>query len=579
LQVIEQRFFHGSRIILNMPGTAITLMRIRLLPASVCLAVAALAGCASGSGPVTGYTAGPIENQLMAEIALQRGEYLVSAQQYLKLAQQSDDPEFARRSTLLAYEYGFDAYALASAQRWVALAPEDQLANGYLGRLYTARNKLDEAWNNLSVALGPAEQRTDEDYTNLSHELTGMGAPGNALALFQRFNDTYPGVPGITGSVASLAADAGDLELAIEAARETLALAPDWIGTRVWLARLLLAADQRSSAFEQMAFALEMNPGLEMELEFVQLMALAGEYETALERLDRLDERSPDSPELRRTKALILLQSGNAVAAQTELMRLVSDAYYVNECFWYLGQIAQQQGDQLQAIRYFGRVSSGPWLVSARLSISQAYMVLGDPDTALQVQRDFANRYPKQRFATLQPQAEILASTGRADEALEMIALALEYKPWDADLWMFYGGLYEQAGDYEKAIKAFRKAVDFAPQNATALNALGYTLTIVNNHYDGAFNYVSQALQLEPDNPAIMDSMGWVLFKQGKADEARPWLERAYQLLPDPEIAAHLGELLWQEGDQDGATDIWMGGLQNDPDNRVLNETIQRFMN
>ena len=100
-----------------------------------------------------------------------------------------------------------------------------------------------------------------------------------------------------------------------------------------------------------------------------------------------------------------MLQSGDYEQAQVEFVGLLADAYFVNECFWYLGQIAAQSGDRLQAIRYFGRVTSGAWLVAARLGMSQAYVELGDPDTALQVQRDFAHRYPKQMFATLQPQA------------------------------------------------------------------------------------------------------------------------------------------------------------------------------
>jgi tetratricopeptide (TPR) repeat protein len=544
------------------------------------LALAAvLSGCAPAPslGPV--YTAGPIEHQLMAEIALQRGEYLVAAEEYLNLAQQSAKPEFAQRSTELAYDYGFDAYALASAERWVKLAPEDRLAHSYLGRMYVHRNDLDKAWDSLKLALGPPEDRTDADYTTLSAELAEHTDPSRGLRLFNRFNAEYPGVPGITGSLMGLAADAGELDVAIDMARETLALAPQWPGTRVWLARLLLAAGETSSAFEQMAFALEMDPGLERELDFVQLLAAAGEYEDALDRLARLDSRYPGSPDLARARALIYLQTDDLAGAQADFMRLLSNAYFVNECFWYMGQIALQDGEYLQAIRYFSRVNSGPWLLAARLSASQAYLGLGDPDSALRTQRDFAAAYPKKAFDTLMPQAEILAGIGRYDEALETINIALDYKPWNEGLWMFRGGLHEQMGEMDKAIKAFRKAVSLAPDNATALNALGYTLTVATRKYNDAYDLISRATELEPENPAIMDSMGWVLFKQGKRKESRLWLERAYDLYPDAEIAAHLGELDWREGDKEAATRIWMEALEADPDNRVLNETINRFMN
>jgi tetratricopeptide (TPR) repeat protein len=249
----------------------------------------------------------------------------------------------------------------------------------------------------------------------------------------------------------------------------------------------------------------------------------------------------------------------------------------VNECFWYLGQIAFQQDDYLQAIRYFERVSSGGWLVPAQLGITQAYLGLGDTDSALRVQREFAAKYPKQAFETLQPQAEILLSMNQVDEALATIAVALEYRPWDPELWLYRGGIYETAGDYAEAIKAFRRAVELAPDSATALNALGYTLTIATRDYAEAYDYVSLAIALEPDNAAIMDSMGWVLYKQGERAEARVWLERAYERLEDPELAAHLGEVLWVDGEEDAAMEVWSKALQEFPDSQVLMQTIDRL--
>ena len=547
--------------------------------AAVVLAgVTALAACTARQGGAPYYAAGPIENQLMAEIALQRGEYLVSVQQYLSLAQKSADPDVARRATELAYEYGYDAYALAAAERWAELSPTDPAPHFYLGRMYAARNLPEQAWSSLNIALGPPEQRTDADYLLLSDDLSTRADPTVGVGLFQRFNTEFPGVAGVTGSLAGMAADAGQLELAISAARETVVLAPEWTGARVWLARFLLAADERSSAFEQMAFAVEMQPGLEMELEFVSLLAAAGEYEDAIERLARLEERFPGDPDLRRARAVVLLQTNDLAGAVAEFNRLLSEAYFVDECFWYLGQIALQAKDFPQAIRYFERINLEPWALRARQGISQAYRALGEPESALQAQQDFAAAYPKRAFDTLPAQADLLLEMGRRDEALQAIETALEYKPWEAELWLYRGAVYEEAGQYDQAIKAFSKAVEFSPDNAAALNALGYTLTIATRRYEDAEGYISRALESDPDNPAIMDSMGWVLFKQNQLAESKVWLERALALLPDPEIAAHLGEVLWQQGDKDGAIKVWTAALQDNPDDVQLNATIKRFV-
>jgi len=543
------------------------------------VATALLAACTSSRQASEPYYAeGPIENQLMAEIALQRGEYLVSVQQYLSLAQKSTDPDVARRATELAYGYGYDAYALSAAERWASLSPDDPAVHFYLGRLYAARNLPEKAWTSLNIALGAPDKRTDEDYLVLSQDLAEKADPSVGLGLFQRFNAESPGVPGITGALAGLAADAGQYDLAVSAARETVVLAPEWTGARVWLARFLLAADERSSAFEQIAFAVEMQPGLDMELEFVRLVAAAGEYDDALERLGRLETRFPDSPELRRARATVLLQTEDLAAAETEFSRLLGDAYYVDECFWYLGQIAFQQKNYLQAIRYFNRVNSRTWAIPAIRGISQAYVELGDPASALQAQQNFAEANPKRAFETLEAQADLLLAMGRTDDALQTIGTALEYKPWSVDLWLYRGGIYEQLQQYDQAIKAFGKAVDFGPDNATALNALGYTLTIATRRYKDAQAYIDRALKIDPENPAIMDSMGWVLFKQGRLDDSKGWLERAFAVLPDPEVGAHLGEVLWKLGDKAAATEVWNKSREANPANPVLNETIKRFI-
>jgi tetratricopeptide (TPR) repeat protein len=548
-----------------------------LLPLVV-LATVLVSGCMGNSSRVQSATSGPIEHQLMAEIALQRGQYQIAVQEYLSLAQQSRNPDHARRATELAYEYGFDAYAQASAERWVELAPEEVLAHAYLGRLYVRSNQLDKAFTSLDIGLGPLLERTDADYMMLSAELGESVAPTRGLLVFNEFNRVYSDLPGILGGIATLAAQAGNYTLAVDATRQTLQLTPDRVIVRIWLAKFLLATGNKSSAFEQMAFALETNPGLDMELEFIQLLAAADEQKDALERLDRLNVRYPDNPELIRIRGRLAVKWGELDTAQADFSYLLSAAYFVNESFWYMGQIAYQQENYLQAIRYFKLVGSGAWLMHAKNAISQSYLALGDGEAALTVQREFAREYPKQAIAALRPQAEILAEMGRLSEALEVMDIAIEYKPWDERLWIFRGGLLEQSGQLDNAVESFLQAEVLAPNSALVLNALGYTMTIAGHDYDEAFEYIMRALTLEPHNPAIMDSLGWVYYRRGDQDEARNWLEQAYDLMPDPEIAAHLGEVLWVTGERDEAIQVWTGALLKYPDSQALNETTSRFL-
>ncbi len=535
-----------------------------------------LAACATGGKPVRADNAGPIENQLLAEIALERGDYTVAVAQYVNVALKSKDPEQAQRATELAWDYGFDAHLLSAAERWVKLDPDSRAARAYLGRAQVRFNRLDSAWENLELALGPGEERSDQAYALLAGDLSSSPRP--ALELFRRLDAAYPETPGITRSYAELAAQTGDIATAVDYARRTISLRSDWNATRVWLAYLLLADGQRSAAYEQLAFALDVDRSLEMELEFVRLLLTDEQLQQAADRLERISERYPSEQSVALTGAAILTQAGQLDEAAAIYLRLLEGGQCGGECRWHLGAIAYERRDYTAALEWFDGIGPGERLQSARLAVSQVYIAQDQPDIALQVLDDFARDFPRRQYALLLPRSAIFVATGRYDEAVATLRRALEYRPWSEALWLEYGGVLEQSGAIDKALDAFRTAWELAPDSATTQNAYGYTLTVATERYAEAEELIARALEQEPENPAIMDSMGWVLFKQGKRPQARVWLEKAYAIMPDPEIAAHLGELLWLAGEQDAARALLTEARAAHPDNRVLTETIERLL-
>lgn len=537
------------------------------------LVAAILSGCAGTDSAGTD----PLERQLVAEIALQRGEYETAIAELLELADSTEEPEAARRATQLAFDFRYDVYALPAVERWVELEPENQLAHLYLGRMLMRAQRTDDAFFAFEQALGPAELRDDTDYVGLAADLNNDVPPEQVRDLFELFLQAYPETPGILLAVADSSAQLTDYDYAVDTARLAVQIQPDWFIARVWLANYLLAADDVSAAFEQMAFALETNPGLDLELEFVSLLARAGEEEDARGRLARLAERYPNDPELLRRRAALAVDWGDYPSARGDYGQLLAEAWYVNESFWQLGQIEYRQANYLEAIRYFQRVTSGPWLQDAVSAVAQSYRELGEVDTALAVFRELGEQAPERGIFAAASQAEIMQASGRLDESLDILDELMRLQPWNQNHWNSRGIYLDTAGRSDEAVDALEVALDLAPGSPLVLNNLGYTLLNTGDDYDEALEFIQQALIIAPNSAAYLDSLGWAYYKLGDTEAAVQPLQRAHELTDDPVIAAHYGEVLWELGRQDEAIGVLAEAIEQHPDNPTLNATLDRY--
>jgi Tfp pilus assembly protein PilF len=170
-----------------------------------------------------------------------------------------------------------------------------------------------------------------------------------------------------------------------------------------------------------------------------------------------------------------------------------------------------------------------------------------------------------------------LISQGQLDNSNELLGEALLAYPKEENLLYARSTISEKRGDYLRMEEDLLQIIEQNPNNATALNALGYVLANQNRNLDQAELLLSRAIQLQPDEPAILDSLGWLQYRLGNLEEAQAYLQQAYEVFPDPEVAAHLGEVLWQRGQREQATNIWQEGLQKDPANPIILETVTRL--
>ena len=544
------------------------------------LGIAILSAC-SGSprtaAPESTYIPDASYYLLMAEIALQREAYLTAAEQYLNAAVQSTDPELARRAMEFAAEYGYESFALSAARRWLELEPGNRAAHEYAGRIYLRRYDQERAYAHLRTLLGDAESPDDKAYLTLSADLVTESNSAGVTAVFKRFARQYPESAGLQLALARSAMRSGDYALALLTARQAGHAHPDSLEPQLLIAQALMAQGHEVAALRQIEVVRGEEASIAVELEYARLLSAGGRLVQANDQLADLAKIYGMQPELVRIHALINLAAGDLDTAERDFKRLLSAGKNVYECFYYLGRIAVLGGESRVGIDYFLRVRSGPYLLQSQIAATLAYQRLDEQQAALDSLQAFTQNYPRQALAVMPTRAQLLFELGETQQALSVFDELMGFRPDSVELLLAYGAMLDLAGEVDQSLASMRRAVELAPMNANTLNTLGYTLANRTRRHAEAYRLIRQALELAPDSPAIIDSMGWVLYRQGRHAEALSYLEQAYALLDDPEVIAHLGELLWVTGELDSARELFDNSLIEHPDNELLIDARARL--
>ena len=542
------------------------------------LMVLILAGCAATArGTDSDYAPGSGYHLIMAEIAADRGVEATAAQEYLNSAERSDDPEVSQHAAEFAFGNGFDAYALRAARRWAQLAPDNTSAHLYIARLLVRRNDVAAATAEVERALGPAAARTDEDYQLLAGELGEEKNVDAVTRVLSRLTANSPQSPALRLSLGTAALRSRDFDLAIDSARK--AIGEDFNDEATALiGRVLLARGDPDAALAHMARAVEARPSQDLELEYAQLLAAADRQADALARINDMDKRYGADPDTRRLRALVSFETEDLKTAWEGFGGLVKDGEFPDEGFFYLAEIAAKQQRFDQALQLFGRVQEGPYLLPAQDAISRIAEATGDTQSAMRLLTDLARRHPALAFDVGRYRAALLQRMGKDQEALDIFTETIRYRPDDADALLSRGALLEKMNRVDPAIADMSAAVALMPDSPVTINALGYTLADRTRRYPEAYRLIRRAIERDPGSAAIMDSYGWVLYRQGLLPEARSYLQLAYSQFPDPEVAAHLGEVMWKQGDRDAAAQVWADALEKDPGSQPLKDTMARFV-
>ena len=514
-----------------------------------------------------------------AEAALLERDLPGAARAFAAAAMASPDPAVAERATQFTFGVGFDAFAEQTAQRWAELAPGNPLPRELLGRLKLRRRAVDDAVVDLIAALGPTQPRHDETYIALVSDLAAEDNARLVTRVASRLTALDPLSPGLQLALGTAALRSGDYALALGAGAAAAHDDPEWPEPRLLMARALAANGRSAEALEIVSTLAAANQNPMLDLEYARLLADDGRVAEARAKLTGLAGRFGDRPEINRTLAFLDLSEGHLDKAEQRLAALDGAGADRFESFYYQAQIAARRGDAEGARRFYGRISSGPYLVPAQLAIAGSLVRADATEQAVEHLQQFAEDHPAQAYDMLEYRAQLLQLLNRPDEALAVYGQALEYKPTALSVLLARGALLEQQGRVDAALADLQTAANLAPDDSTALNALGYILANRTRHSRAAWHYVRRAWELQPQSAAIEDSVGWTLFKLGRTEEARSHLEEALARLPDPELASHLAEVFWKLGARDEARDLLRSAAVAYPDSRPVRDTADRLLN
>ena len=285
----------------------------------------------------------------------------------------------------------------------------------------------------------------------------------------------------------------------------------------------------------------------------------------------------PDNAEGLYSLALLELETGQYKAGEKHLKQLIELDEGVQNAYYYLGYAKLKQGDDAAALDWYSKVESGDYWSQAQLRIAEILVRQGNVQAMQNHMRLLRQKDPTQSVTYYLLEGQVLSDAGLDEDAFDLYGEALQTSPDNADLLYAHSLAAERLGKLEIAERDMRHILELDPDNVRTLNALGYTLADRTDRYEEALVYINRAYAQQPDDPAIIDSLGWVHYRLGNLDEARRHLQRAWDISKDSEIGAHLGEVMWAQGDHEAARAIWETSRQSSPDNQMLLEVINRY--
>ena len=535
--------------------------------------------------PFTAPPAGPAEldddivySYLVGELGAQRGDLGVAYGHYLHAAILAHDPYAAERAARIAIFRKDTPAAQRATRRWVELAPNDPQARLAATVLFLDADPPGESLTQAEALIKIADALGEDGYLQVATALGKSHQGAAALQLMRELTARHDSDARAHFALAVVEVGARETAAAEASLRHAMALKPDWAKPWVLLARVMASQDRDAEARALLQKGVQTYPkDTLLRTAYARTLVDAEEYAEALEQFRELRRLAPDDDEILYAQAVLAMQAERWDEARDAWQALRNLGKRYEEATYYLAQIEEENGNPLVATGLYATIQKGPLQVDAALRLAALKAKSGQVAEARDVLRQIRVLEPDRAVDAYLTETRLLGQFGSEQQTLEVYDTALQAYPDNGDL-LYNRAIYAaELGKVDMAERDLKRVLQKNPDNADALNALGYTLADQTQRFDEAYGYIQRAYKLKPDSPAILDSMGWVYFRMGKLEQAREFLTKALQRMQDPEIAAHLGEVLWVSGDQAEARRVWKDALTASPDDPKLRTVMERY--
>lgn len=515
---------------------------------------------------------------LVAEMALQRGDTNLATKAYSDLSLRTRDPRVLERTVEIAgYARRYDI-ALEAAKLWLDVEPGSVRAQQMLTGMLILSNRMDELAPTLVRMLEADKEGLGANLLGLNRMFVRTEDRVAVFNLIEKVCRPFFGVAEAHYAVAQAASSASMQERALAEAGRALELRPDW--EMAALLQAQIAA--RTSTAQAVAFLqafVERNP-MARDVKLQLARALVGEkrYDEARQIFNQMLQGFPDNPDVVYPVALLALQQNDLAVAEAQFKHLLTLSIPDKSlAYYYLAQIAEENGKTDEALDFYAKVESGDQLVQARMRGAQLLAGQGKLDEARKLLSEANAVSAEQSLQLAIAEAALLRKANQPQAAFDLLDALLEKQPDNPELLYETALLAERLDQMEIMERRLRRLIELQPENGQAYNALGYSFADRGIQLTEARELIEKALALMPNDTFILDSLGWVLYRQGDLPGGLAALERAYGMRDDPEIAAHLGEVLWSMNRKDEAQKLLRAAQKKHPDNEPLADAVKKF--